>query len=721
MADQNFKINVRITQSGAKRTKTAIKDLDGQTRSFVRNSNKASTATASFRRSMSGLRNNLLLIGFAFAGVIKVIGGVIRSSSDLQEVTNKFNVVFGESSESARKFAELLSNKLGRSFSDIMTLMAGLQDTFVPLGFARDDAAKLSQALAQLSIDVSSFNNAASADVAQRFTSAIVGNHEAVRGFGIILTEATVKQEALKLGLVDANGELDNKAKVLSRVNIILKSTTDAHGDSLKTIEDFANATKKFSSKLEILGQQFGDVLLPLATSLVDIGIQFTKTEKIKGYATALGIVAIYFGWVKRAAILAAAQLINFKLMLAKTGIGFFVIGLGELATKLIYSSDQADNLEGELLDLRGTIDSVTESIKESSRATTTGTEKFDEWAKSMRESAEKGEQSLQKELDLLNAKGPIQEYQIKVGRLITEEEKKLIAQIELKKRAMEEATEAEKRNIEEAEKAAEQAKILAEENLSAIKEIASAKQTIYQDDLDFQFMQIELQRERFEQMKLDEVAITEWAEQAKREAVERNLEETDILYNSFMGGYDAFVDSLVETDISGRERSQRVWDATKSAFIQFLGDIVKEQIKQFLIQEVIAKAGQSAAIASAAVTGTAIAAQFAVPASLAATASFGGAAVAGQAGITASIAATKALAAFAKGGDFITSGPQIIMVGDNPGGKERVQVTPLSSPSINGPQAGSTVVFNNPIMTEEFTKDHIIPMIQRSSDLNLA
>lgn len=45
----------------------------------------------------------------------------------------------------------------------------------------------------------------------------------------------------------------------------------------------------------------------------------------------------------------------------------------------------------------------------------------------------------------------------------------------------------------------------------------------------------------------------------------------------------------------------------------------------------------------------------------------------------------------FARGGDFVTNGPQAIIVGDNPGGRERVQVTPLSSPNIDGPQ-GNTI-----------------------------
>jgi hypothetical protein len=47
----------------------------------------------------------------------------------------------------------------------------------------------------------------------------------------------------------------------------------------------------------------------------------------------------------------------------------------------------------------------------------------------------------------------------------------------------------------------------------------------------------------------------------------------------------------------------------------------------------------------------------------------------------------------FAKGGDFVTNGAQMIMVGDNPGGKERVQITPLSSPNYNGPQGGAVSI----------------------------
>tara|TARA_R100001594_G_C4048003_1_gene264491 strand:- start:632 stop:2206 length:1575 start_codon:yes stop_codon:yes gene_type:complete len=71
-----------------------------------------------------------------------------------------------------------------------------------------------------------------------------------------------------------------------------------------------------------------------------------------------------------------------------------------------------------------------------------------------------------------------------------------------------------------------------------------------------------------------------------------------------------------------------------------------------------------------------------------------------------------KGLSNFATGGDFVTSGPQMIMVGDNPGGQERVQVTPLSSPNINGPQGGVTVNISAPLV-DQTVVDSILPAIQ--------
>jgi len=64
-------------------------------------------------------------------------------------------------------------------------------------------------------------------------------------------------------------------------------------------------------------------------------------------------------------------------------------------------------------------------------------------------------------------------------------------------------------------------------------------------------------------------------------------------------------------------------------------------------------------------------------------------------------------------GADFITDGPQMMLVGEGTG-PERVQVTPLVDENIDGPQGGMTINIQGSVIgTEEFTEDVLIPQIK--------
>ena len=79
---------------------------------------------------------------------------------------------------------------------------------------------------------------------------------------------------------------------------------------------------------------------------------------------------------------------------------------------------------------------------------------------------------------------------------------------------------------------------------------------------------------------------------------------------------------------------------------------------------------------------------------------------------------------AFARGGSFTTQGEQFIKVGDNSGGRERVDITPLSSPDFGDAGGGTGVTVNimgNVIGTQEFVRDNLLPEIEDSIRRNLA
>ena len=72
----------------------------------------------------------------------------------------------------------------------------------------------------------------------------------------------------------------------------------------------------------------------------------------------------------------------------------------------------------------------------------------------------------------------------------------------------------------------------------------------------------------------------------------------------------------------------------------------------------------------------------------------------------------------FAQGGSFVTSGPQMIMVGDNPGGRERVQIDPLSSSGSNAPGSGITINISGGVVQDDYIRNELIPALNKATSL---
>ena len=302
------------------------------------------------------------------------------------------------------------------------------------------------------------------------------------------------------------------------------------------------------------------------------------------------------------------------------------------------------------------------------------------------------------------------------LGRELTVEEKNIVDKIMAHKTAIEERTEAQKLAEEGAKERAERAKELAQE-------IIDAEQTIMQDNFDFQIGLIEEQAARFAELEMDSVAVKEWAEGEKLKLAMNRYDQENKMMSHFRSAYNTFTNSLTDTAMHGAERYDRVMEAMKSGMIQFFSDLIAQALKNEAAQQAISIAGQATSVATTAVTGQMIAANYATAAALASAATSGGSAIAGGAALTHLITSTNAQAAMfaAEGADFITSGPQLLVVGDNSGGREHVQVTPIGSPGPNAPSGGNITINISAPLVDETVIDSIIPAIQRAQRMNLA
>ena len=205
-----------------------------------------------------------LVASFARAGVAG-----LNLASDIQEMTSMSEAVFGEFVGGVREQLDEFAEAVGRSSFELEGMAASIQDTFVPLGFARGEAAKMSVELTKLATDVASFKNASDPAVLNAFSSALVGNHEAVRSFGIVITEASLKQELFRMGIKKSYDEITNQEKVQARLNLLYAGTTDAQGDALRTSDSYANSVRDLRGAGEELINNFFTPILPVATSFI--------------------------------------------------------------------------------------------------------------------------------------------------------------------------------------------------------------------------------------------------------------------------------------------------------------------------------------------------------------------------------------------------------------------------------------------------------------------
>ena len=248
------------------------------------------------------------LTAFVTLPILAAGAGLLKVASDAEETRSKFNAVFKELSDGTRDWAATTAKEVGRSRISLEGYLATLQDTFVPLGFARKDAAEFSKTLTTLAIDLASFNNESEPDTIRSLQSAIVGNTETVRKYGVIITQATLNQELLNMGAAGGVKKATEAQKAQARLQIIMASTTDAQGDAKRTAGEFANQLRALKAEATDVAADFGAILIPAALRVVTVlrrgvtwfGNLSESTQKTilvtAGIVAAIGPLLIIFG-----------------------------------------------------------------------------------------------------------------------------------------------------------------------------------------------------------------------------------------------------------------------------------------------------------------------------------------------------------------------------------------------------------------------------------------
>ena len=265
-------------------------DMSDIRRDLKRLETQTGQTTSKVKRSLNGMGTafKAVLGGVLVAQLARGTIALTKFASDMEEMSAMSEAVFGQFVHSVRAELDAFGTAVGRSRFELEGMAASVQDTFVPMGFARDEAAKFSVNLTKLAVDVASFKNVSEKMTMDSFTSALVGNHETVRKFGVVITEAELKAELFRMGITKNSKDVDAATKVQARYNLIVAGTKDAQGDALKTSGSYANQTRALDAQFKLLAADLGNELLPMMKDLVATAIDGTK--EFRRFLVAVGV-----------------------------------------------------------------------------------------------------------------------------------------------------------------------------------------------------------------------------------------------------------------------------------------------------------------------------------------------------------------------------------------------------------------------------------------------
>lgn len=282
---------VKLARTGASSGRAAT-SLSNALNTYSSSARNARTHTFSLASAIGKIYATYWML-FRIAGKVK---DAINLSSDLTEVQNVVDVTFGKYTSLVEDMAKTSITDFGMSELTVKQVASRFQAMGTAMGFTQGKMTDMSIELTKLTADMASFYNVEQKDVAQDLESVFTGQTRPLRTYGLDLTEATLKEWALKQGL-DANIDSMSQAeKTMLRYQYVMANTGAAQGDFVKTADTWANQTRILKQNIEALGAVMGGTFINMLKPVVKA--LNVVISKLREFATAVSnSLGKIFGW----------------------------------------------------------------------------------------------------------------------------------------------------------------------------------------------------------------------------------------------------------------------------------------------------------------------------------------------------------------------------------------------------------------------------------------
>lgn len=192
----------------------------------------------------------------------------VQAAEEAEGIRGAFRTAFGDSADAADEWATRTASALRLSQRDIREAATGFQNLFGEIAPTNDAAAEASMRFTELARDFAAFKNIRFEDALRIIQGGLQGSGRALRAYGIDLSEARVRAEALTRGIITQDQELSSEQATLIRASILTQELGEAQGATAASTDDAEASTQRARAAYEDASESLGNSLLPALTTL---------------------------------------------------------------------------------------------------------------------------------------------------------------------------------------------------------------------------------------------------------------------------------------------------------------------------------------------------------------------------------------------------------------------------------------------------------------------
>lgn len=225
-----------------------------------------SKITASFKKIATAAA-----AAFSTKAIVDFGRQCVNAASDLQEVQNVVDTVFGSMSSEISAWAQNAKTQFGLGELSAKRYSSTMGAMLSSIGLASGEMKTMSLNLTALAADMASFYNLSSEVAFDKIRSGISGETEPLKQLGINMSVANLEAYALAQGITKSYQAMTQSEQAILRYNYLMNATKNAQGDFARTSDSWANQVRVLSETLTQLKSNIGALLIQALTPFLQM------------------------------------------------------------------------------------------------------------------------------------------------------------------------------------------------------------------------------------------------------------------------------------------------------------------------------------------------------------------------------------------------------------------------------------------------------------------